>query len=47
MKKYKHEIKINFDQYGKLGDKIDINEVYDIIYSREFIYLNQAFISKK
>ena len=46
MKKYIHEIKINFDKQEKLND-VDINRMCDEICRKETTYLNPAYISRQ
>ena len=45
MKKYIHEIKINFDKHDKLND-VDLNRMCDEICRKETTYLNPAYISR-
>ena len=48
MKKYIHDIKINFDQYtaGQSLDKVDINKIVNEIIAKETVYLNPTYIGK-
>lgn len=50
MKKYIHEIKVNFDAYLSPSDSlesVDINRICEEIIRRETVYLNPAFIGKQ
>lgn len=46
MKKYIHEIRINFDKQEQ-GQEVDINRMCDEICRKETTYLNPAFISRQ
>lgn len=45
MKKYIHEIKINFEKEDKNND-LDVNRMCDELCRKEITYLNPAFISR-
>lgn len=47
MKKYIHEIGINFDKQKEKNNEIDVNRMCDEICRKETIYLNPAYISRQ
>lgn len=46
MKKYIHEIKVNFEKQDN-GQEINVNRMCDEICRKETTYLNPAFISRQ
>ena len=49
MKKYIHDIRINFDQHEQMSatGEIDIGKMVEEICKKETVYLHPAFISRK